>query len=264
MPVADDPDATKPRKAVGYGSPPVEHQIKRGERRNPNGRRGKGNPTPAKTNTPSLAAIIREEMSRTVAQNDGTEIELHRRIVQAAILKAANGDMPAARLVIAELRRLQEREENEISEVRQLALEYRYHGQDIFDDYRRRGLEPPDIVPHPSHIIIKGDEVSINGPINHEGQTAWEKFKRCIALLTDDLAWARKHVREYPGEEWAEKSLQSALRLRRKAMRMVPKGWNWREKIWSRASVAEDRAYDAMIRDFEKKYGKVECEQVEA
>lgn len=246
--MGDDSDDAKPRKPIGYKSPPIEHQIKKGERRNPNGRRGKDRSAPNEKEDLSLASIIREEMTRRVPQKDGTEIEMHRRVIQAAALKAANGNLTAARMMISELRRLEEREARAQNELVRLAWQYRYEGLEIFADQKRRRLEPPDIVPHPSHVVIEGDVVSINGPIDHEGQVVWERIKRLVVVQTENLALAREHARQYPGEEWAEKSLQSTLRLRRKAMRLVPKGWNWREDIWNRASVADDRARKRLIR----------------
>jgi hypothetical protein len=236
---------------VGYKNPPKEHRIQPGERRNPRGR-----PRKLKTNDSALAAnleqIIVEELGRRIPQQDGTEIELVRRIVQSVVLKAAKGSLPASRLALSELRRVEQRERDKEDEVLRLAYQYRYEGLAKFDYHRRHQLEPPDIIPHPAHIVIEGRNVRFAGPIDHEGELAWERLKRCIVAFTEDLAWARKRVRELPGEAWAEQALASAQRLRRKAMRMVPKGWDWREQIWNQASVAEERARYALIRKYKK------------
>jgi hypothetical protein len=243
----DHSDDPRQRKPIGYKSPPVEHQIKKGERRNPHGRRGKGKPKSEAEKDLSLAAIVREELTRWVPQKDGTLIEIHRRFVQVAGLKAANGNLPATRLVWSELRRLEDREEREQRELVLSALEYRHGGLEIFADHQRRRLEPPDIIPHPAHVVIEGNVVTFRGPVDHEGQLAWERLKRLIVVCTDNLTSAREHAREYPDEEWAVEGLASSQRFRRQVMRMVPKGWNWREQIWNRASVAEDRARDRLI-----------------
>lgn len=245
---------------MGYGKPPKEHQIKPGERRNPNGR-----PRKAKskdfTDTLDIEQIIIEEFGRTVPQSDGCEIQLARRMVQDLALQAAKGSLPAARLSLAALQRVQQREQDERTELLKVAVEYKFSRAEQFEYYRRMGWEPPDVLPHPAHVVIEHGNVRFAGPIDHEGQLAWERLKRCIVVFTDDLAWARKHVREFPREAWAIESLASAQRLRRQAMRMVPKGWNWREQIWNRASVAEERARDALIRKFKKERAEREQDQ---
>lgn len=238
---------------VGYGKPPKEHQIKPGERRNPNGRPRKARAAKANDKL-DLEQIVVEEMGRLVPQSDGTQIELARRIVQDVALKAAKGSLQAARLSLAELRRAQQRERDEQTDLLKVAVEYKFSRSEQFAYYRRMGWEPPDVLPHPAHVIIENGEVRFAGPIDPDDRAWWERLKHIIKIFTADLATARQHVREFPGEEWAEESLKSAERFRRQVMRLVPKGWNWREEIWTRDSeTPEKREAARLMREYEEK-----------
>jgi hypothetical protein len=82
---------------VGYKSPPESGRIKKGERRNPNGRRGKGKKAPAASET-SLKAII-ERVENELVEFNGTMITKREAQVRVLFAKAMQGDVRASKMV---------------------------------------------------------------------------------------------------------------------------------------------------------------------
>jgi hypothetical protein len=89
-----------PAYKVGYGRPPIEHQFKPGESRNPRGR-----PAGRKNNKTIFAQILRE----TIAVREGTKSRKMSKceaLLQAQTLKGIKGDTRSANLIIGLATRL--------------------------------------------------------------------------------------------------------------------------------------------------------------
>lgn len=82
---------------VGYKKPPKHGQIRKGERRNPNGRRGNKPPKPARE---SDADIIRKIEGETVAY-EVRSITKREVLLRVLVAKAYRGDMKAMSLLEA-------------------------------------------------------------------------------------------------------------------------------------------------------------------
>jgi hypothetical protein len=87
--------AEQPRKPVGYGSPPVEHQFKKNQpSANPRGRPRKDK---------AFGAMVRDQLNRKIAITVGGKrrrVPINQVIVQQLLKKAAEGDLVAMREVI--------------------------------------------------------------------------------------------------------------------------------------------------------------------
>lgn len=104
----------------------------------------------------------------------------------------------------------------------------------LFAEAERTGAPPPE-GPHPSHIVIRNGEVEFVGPIEPEYRKPWEILKAALRILEVWHDHARQRVKWDASLENIE-DLKETERERRLLMRRVPKGWNWRERIYCRHS----------------------------
>lgn len=121
-------EGADPPRSVGYGNPPVDHRIQKGEVRNPHGRRGKPKPP---------VDFLDEMVTLTVS---GRQRQLTRReaIDHFLFNKAARGDVRA--IAMLETRESQRRHKHP------QAIELPPEEQAAFDRYVRRHARklPPE------------------------------------------------------------------------------------------------------------------------
>jgi hypothetical protein len=102
-----------------------------------------------------------------------------RRVFQAAILKAANGNLSAARIVLSEFldRQTQQQKEllSSLMRVAMMAWLFSMIIAVVVSILRT-------FSPHPSHIVIENNEVRFAGPIDYDGEMAWERLKQCVSF----------------------------------------------------------------------------------
>lgn len=215
--------------------PPVEHQIKAGEVRNPYGRGGKK----AWAAANSIDQMFLEEGRRIVSHDENGPVDAARRLVQEEFHDALSEHDKAARArLFKQLSTSSDRAEQDGAEFYNWACGRKLDIQDEFYRAKMRGLAPPDIVPHPDHVQLSGRNLRFVGPIDLAGRAVWENIKMMIKVAAALHDIARKAFREDPTEE-SQLELKQAEAHRRKLMRAVPKSWNWKENIWCRDSKTE-------------------------
>lgn len=111
----------------------------------------------------------------------------------------------------------------------------KFADKEQFDLAKSRGLPPPDILPHPDHVVIDDQGVSFIGPTDRESRKAWECLKGLLRMVSYNHAKQRAlcKVSDRLADREALRGLEA---YRRNLMRQVPKGWNWREEIFCRDS----------------------------
>lgn len=218
----DDQNPKVPPKGNG--------RIKKNEVRNPYGRAGK----PAPSNFDMTCAVI-EELSRVVNAG-GNQVKLGARIAQDLTFSAATGDWKKQSALFRLIQNSEARSDR-LKKEREESLEWyfkRSHALELeFADARRKGLPAPDIIPHPCHVILQGDNILVIGPTSPDERAWWEALKYCIADVADRMSETRALLVVNPFDQEARGYLETLKRVRRKLMRQVPPGWNWREQIYS-------------------------------
>ena len=214
---------------------PVHSQIQPGEIRNPNGRAGK-----ASLNPPNeMDRILWDQSSKIVSRDEDGLVNGRQRLVQEEFAEAfINGDAATRVRLIAKLHEAGDRIERDLEARLTWALDRQRELREEFHRARKMRRSPPDILPHPEHVQLFGTRTSINGPECHASRESWEWLKALIKVAACLHDLARKAYSMNPSPEVLQ-DLEAYAAHRRKLMRQVPKGWNWRENIWTRDSKAE-------------------------
>lgn len=215
---------------------PEHSRVQPGQVLNPYGRKGKPKPPPPLTR---IEDLYLKEAGRIVSHDGNEPVDARQRLVREEYFSAlVNKDhVVRARL----LARLQEIEERRSCADREFLEHVRTRKSELTEQFylaRIAKRRPPDIIPHPDHVIFIDGWPAIRGPISHEDRANWEHRKACIRIAAYCHDAARRKFRENPTPE-AKLELDEHARHRRWLMRGVPKGWNWREELYCRDSMLE-------------------------
>lgn len=215
-----------------HNAPPEHSKIKPNEVRNKWGRAGKPKPQP----TSSMDELIWEEACRIVSHDSNGPVNAKKRLVQEEFLSALKhcGSTVRARL-LAKLGEVSERIEQQRIEIHGFFVEGKFMLGEQFDLAQKLGESAPDILPHPDHVEIRGDQVYFRGPTDRRGRPTWEMTKTAIRVAACLHEIARDEFRR-TGSPAVHADLKAIERHRRWLMRSVPKGWDWREEIYCRDS----------------------------
>lgn len=182
---------------VGFKKPPKETRFQKGKSGNPNGRpRGSKNRAelPA-LHEERLKSIILEEAYRHVSINDANgpvTIPMAQAVVRSLAVNAAKGNQRAQRLFTQLLAGTETANKRLHDEWLQTAINYKADWEREIERCQNLGIEPPNPLPHPDHIIIdmKTGEVRITGPMTPEEKKQWDwmydrkaEFKRELSEL---------------------------------------------------------------------------------
>jgi len=212
--------------------PPEHGKIKTGEVRNKWGRAGKPDHQPPT----AMDELLWSEASRIVSHDGDVPVDAKRRLVQDAFHDAlVEGDKAVRDSLIDRVTEAGARIELKHKEILNFFFEGKARLSEQFHFARKIGRPAPDVVPHPDHVVIENGQVHFFGPATRAEREPWEDLKARIRIAAcfHDIIRAEYRRTLSPvvlGE------LREIEKHRRKLMRLVPKGWNWREEIYCRTS----------------------------
>jgi Family of unknown function (DUF5681) len=126
-----------------------------------------------------IKAIAIEEAYRLITVREGDRIEkvpVIQAILRKVAVNAANGNTRAQRIYLDLVIGAEADRSAAAAELLRAAVEGKEYWAGVFAEYDRRGIDRPDPVPHPDHVVIdyKKGEVQIKGPVMTEQKDARE------------------------------------------------------------------------------------------
>lgn len=227
---------------------PVGRRFKPGQSGCPNGRRGNRVPEPS-----SFDEMVLRAGEHRVDLPDGTTASLIELSLLQDAKKAAEGKNSGA---AGRIQRQFAKSSAKVEQIVEELIRKKVEVQGWFDEAEARGLPPPDIVPHPAHWDVVQRKIVITGPETRSERAAWEGMKARMRWLNDALAWLKRMEREF-GLHHPE--LKRAYRIDiERCRRKIPKGWDWKEKIYTLDSRPEELDRN-LLREIERqeRAGKV-------
>lgn len=169
---------------VGYGKPPVKHQYKKGQSGNPKGRPRKARVVRAPSNRllgsdqPTTTAIL-EEGYRMVRVSQGdriVEMPANRAIIRAMQQNALRGNRVAQRDYTILLRSIENEQKEAQLEYFKTFVIYKENAEREIARCQERGIDPPEMVPHPNDIFIdpKHGTAEVRGPFSPYEKKQWD------------------------------------------------------------------------------------------
>jgi len=168
---------------VGYGKPPVATRFVKGQSGNPNGRPRKPKPRPPRLSDAPSDRYLEEEAYRLVTlRENGREIELPmlQAVVRSLAMEAVKGKRLSQKYFLEYVVRLEELHmRRELQNYLRLETLKR-NGEEVLAQCARRGLPPPNLLPHPEDIVLRPStgEAYVNGPQTPEDVPVYEHSAR--------------------------------------------------------------------------------------
>lgn len=213
--------------------PPDKHKIRAGEVRNPYGRKGKG----GGERLSRLDEFYLKEAQRIVSRDGAGDVDAAKRLVQEEYAAAlVDKDSKVRGRLLTKLSLLEAKVDKSQSEFEEWFFTSKFEVAEGFRIARERRLIAPDML-HPDHVALRGDKLIFTGPLQPAFRKQWEQLKANIKICAHLHEICRQRSKRNP-TELNVSMLSEVEASRRRLMRAVPKGWNWREEIYCRDSQA--------------------------
>jgi hypothetical protein len=174
-----------------YRKPPVQHQFKKGHSGNLNGRPPKSRdviePGAGGGIFDQVAGMALQEAKRPITVREGDRVEqlpAIQAVIRSMFRSAAQGDSRVQRRLWELVGRAEIDRAVGVRESTTFLLELQAKGDELIAEHARKGLDPPEIYPHPDDIIfdMETGEVKIDGPISKEQAGAHRVAMESAAL----------------------------------------------------------------------------------
>ena len=173
---------------VGFGRTPKHTRFRKGKSGNPAGR-PKGAKNKQRLAGKQLTALLRRELMREVEVRGahGPEtLSMLEAAMRSLTVKAAKGDVPAQKAVLALSRAVDAEETAERERQYEFWKDYKARKWEEIRQYHLAGQPEPQILPHPDDVVIDQHtgEIIIRGPANAQQKEEWDRL------------WAGKEAQE--------------------------------------------------------------------
>lgn len=219
---------------VGYAKPPKHTRFKPGQSGNPRGRpKGAKNKGP-KSLTKLRDLAIREANREVTIQDKQGPVSMP--VIQAALrslaLKAAQGNVPAQRLMLDITSRAEADELKERLETFDKFVSYKKEKSAELKACKARGETPPLMLPHPDDIEVDYEtgEVTVHGPINEDDLANWNRLHGIIEKLGAEIGQYKKELEKLEdGDDsaaWIKEEIESHQYIILTAALSILRRWN--------------------------------------
>lgn len=221
---------------VGYGKPPVSGQFVKGRSGNPRGRPRKFKPQPPKlSDAPSDWYLENEAYKPIELMENGRKVELSgvQAVMRALKINALKGSRLSQKYFLEYVREEEERQLKRKVDNYFILEKLKRDGEALIAERKRKGLPPPDLLPHPDDIVLNRarGEAYVNGPETQEDLKDIEHRVRMRDLAA--LCWAHtdKHLTTRRGRDDADKDkICMHAFIAYTTNRFLPQRFRWQDR----------------------------------